>query len=74
MNDFNNALTLSMEQQFQMQVYKTNLPNLSPDQKDEILIEATRQLMLKDNIIKHLMSGSIAMSMSLSMSLSDFET
>jgi glyceraldehyde-3-phosphate dehydrogenase/erythrose-4-phosphate dehydrogenase len=71
MNDLNSAMSLSMEQEFIMQVYQRNLPKLSPEQKDEIILECTRQLMIKENVIKHLimkeaMAGFV-------ISLSDFD-
>jgi Phycobilisome degradation protein nblA len=48
-------LTLSMEQEFNMKVYKDQVRNLSPDQAQDFLLETLHQLMIKDNVIRHLM-------------------
>jgi Phycobilisome degradation protein nblA len=48
-------LTLSMEQQFNMKVYEDQVRNLPPDQAQDFLLEIMRQLMIKDNVIRHLM-------------------
>ncbi|EKU99113.1 Phycobilisome degradation protein nblA [Leptolyngbya sp. PCC 7375] len=45
--------TLSLEQEFQLKVLKEQVENLAPTQAQEYLLEAMRQLMLKDNWIKH---------------------
>ncbi|MDV3349241.1 phycobilisome degradation protein nblA [Leptolyngbyaceae cyanobacterium CCMR0082] len=45
--------TLSLEQEFQLKVLREQVENLAPDQAQEYLLEAMRQLMLKDNWIRH---------------------
>lgn len=45
--------TLSLEQEFQLKVIREQVENLSPAQTQEYLLEAMRQLMLKDNWIRH---------------------
>lgn len=48
-------LTLTMEQQFNMKVYEDQVKHMSADQAQEFLLEIMRQLMIKDNVIRHLM-------------------
>jgi Phycobilisome degradation protein nblA len=48
-------LTLTMEQQFNMKVYEDQVKGMSADQAQEFLLEIMRQLMIKDNVIRHLM-------------------
>jgi hypothetical protein len=47
-------LELSLEQQFSLRQYESQVTNLSQDQASEFLIEALRQLMIKDNAIRSL--------------------
>jgi hypothetical protein len=53
-------LTLTMEQQFSMKVYEDQVKGLSSEQSQEFLLEIMRQLMIKDNVIRHLMKKSMA--------------
>jgi len=48
-------LDLSLEQQFQMKVYQEQVKDLSTEQAHAFLLEIMRQLMVKDNVIRHLM-------------------
>jgi hypothetical protein len=48
-------LTLTMEQQFNMKVYEDQVKYMNADQAQEFLLEIMRQLMIKDNVIRHLM-------------------
>jgi hypothetical protein len=48
-------LTLTMEQQFQLRTYEDLLPNISPDDARSLLLEVVRQLMIKDNVVAHLL-------------------
>ncbi len=48
---------LSMEQQFSVRTIELNSLNLSPDQLRELLVEISRQLIVKDNVIRHLMKN-----------------
>ena len=54
------ALELSLEQQFSLSKYELHVKELSQDRAQEFLVEAFRQLMVKDNVIRSLVkSGSI---------------
>jgi Phycobilisome degradation protein nblA len=48
------ALELSLEQQFSLRQYESQVTNLSQDQASDFLVEALRQLMIKDNVIRSL--------------------
>jgi Phycobilisome degradation protein nblA len=48
------ALELSIEQQFSLAKYAKQVKELSPDRAQEFLVEAFRQLMVKDNVIRAL--------------------
>lgn len=46
---------LTLEQQFQMKLVEQSAENMNREQMQELLVEISRLLMLKDNIIKGLM-------------------
>lgn len=48
---------LSLEQQFNLKVYEDQVKNLNPQQAQEFLLEVLRQLMIKDNVIRHLLKS-----------------
>jgi hypothetical protein len=48
-------LELTTMQQFNLAVYSRDAKNLSREQAIETLLEVVRQLMVKDNVINHLM-------------------
>jgi hypothetical protein len=48
-------LELSMEQQFSLRAYQDQVKGLDQAQAQEMLLEVMRQLMLKENVIKHLL-------------------
>lgn len=52
-------LNLSMEQNFSLKVYEDQVKSLSQQQAQEYLLEVMRQLMIKDNVIRHLMKTSL---------------
>jgi hypothetical protein len=52
-------LELTIEQQFQMQVYQAQVKNLSHEQAQDFLLELMRQLMIKDNVLRHLIKKGI---------------
>jgi hypothetical protein len=52
------SIQLSLEQEFNLQVYREQVQRLSQEQAQECLLEVIRQLMVKDNIIKNLLKGS----------------
>lgn len=47
--------SLSMEQQFKLQVLRDQVKTLSKDQAQEYLIEVMRQNMVKENLLKYWM-------------------
>jgi Phycobilisome degradation protein nblA len=55
----NLPLELSMEQQFNLKMYEGQVKELSNEQAQDFLLEVMRQLMIKENVIKHLMKDSI---------------
>ncbi len=48
-------LELSMEQQFSLRAYQDQVKGLDQAQAQEMLLEVMRQMMLKENVIKHLL-------------------
>lgn len=48
---------LTLEQQFKLQVLKDQVETLSKEQAQEYLLEMFRQMMVKDNLVKHLMKN-----------------
>jgi hypothetical protein len=52
------ALQLSLEQEFALAKYEQQVQALSQDRAREFLIEAFRQLMVKDNVIRSLVKTS----------------
>ncbi len=49
--------SLSLEQQFKLQVVKDQVSGLSLEQAQEYVVEVMRQMMVKDNLVKHLLKG-----------------
>ena len=49
--------SLSMEQQFKLQVLKDQVKGLSLEQAQEYVVEVMRQMMVKDNLVKHLLKN-----------------
>lgn len=45
---------LSLEQQFKLQVLSDQVQNLSQEEAQKYLLEMFRQMMVKDNLFKHL--------------------
>lgn len=50
---------LTLEQQFNLKAYEQQVKALSQEQAQEYLLEVMRQLMIKDNAIKHLIKKGI---------------
>ncbi|MFN6564310.1 MAG: NblA/ycf18 family protein [Nostoc sp. ChiSLP01] len=48
-------IELTLEQQFRLQNLKTQVQNLSQEEAQEFLLEVLRQMMVKDNLVKHLL-------------------
>lgn len=44
---------LTLEQQFQLRMYQDQVFSLSQEQAQEFLVEILRQMMVKDNLLKH---------------------
>lgn len=49
------SASLTLEQQFKLQVLKDQVKSLSREQAQEYLIEVFCQMMVKDNVMKQLM-------------------
>lgn len=48
---------LTLEQQFQLQVIKDQVGLLTLEQAQDYVVEMTRQMMIKDNLVKHLLKS-----------------
>ncbi|WP_223278088.1 MULTISPECIES: NblA/ycf18 family protein [unclassified Nostoc] len=53
MMDF--PVELTLEQQFRLKNLKDQVKNLSQQEAQEFLLEVLRQMMVKDNLVKHLL-------------------
>jgi hypothetical protein len=49
------SLELTLEQQFQMRLMEEQVVSLSQQQIQDLLLQASRLLMLKDNVIRSLL-------------------
>lgn len=47
-------MELSLEQKFNLKLYEEQVKGLSPEESKTFLLEVLRQLMVKDNMLKHL--------------------
>jgi hypothetical protein len=48
---------LTLEQQFQLRMITLQVRELSLKQAQEYVVEITRQMMVKDNLVKHLLKS-----------------
>ena len=48
---------LSMEQQFRLQILHKQVKSLSQEEAQDCLLEVLRQMMVKDNLVKHLLKN-----------------
>lgn len=48
---------LSVEQQFKLKVVQDQVKGLSLEQAQEYVVEVMRQMMVKDNLVKHLLKN-----------------
>ena len=48
---------LSMEQQFKLKVLQEQVKSLNQEQAQEYIMELFRQMMVKDNLMKHLLKN-----------------
>lgn len=55
LNDQNAIGQLSLEQQFQLQVLQIEIEDLNLEQAKEYLLEAFRQILIKDNLWKEML-------------------
>jgi Phycobilisome degradation protein nblA len=53
----NSSFELTLEQQFQMRLLEESTQNLSLEQARDYLIQSSRLLMLKDNVIRDLIKS-----------------
>jgi len=51
------SASLTLEQQFKLEVLKDQVKALSKEQAQDYLIEVFRQMMVKDNVIKKIMKN-----------------
>jgi Phycobilisome degradation protein nblA len=47
-------MSLTLEQQFNLRIYEEQVRAMDAEQSRKLLLEVMRQLMLKENIVKHL--------------------
>ena len=52
--DLNLNTSLSLEQKFQMRIFQESVATMNPQEARSLLLEASKLLMIKDNIIKGL--------------------
>lgn len=55
MPGFKLNMDLSLEQKFRMRIYEESVQTMNPEEARSLLLEASKLLMVKDNIIKGLM-------------------
>ncbi|MBD2213440.1 NblA/ycf18 family protein [Calothrix sp. FACHB-156] len=48
-------MELNLEQKFNLKVYEEQIKSLNQEESQKLLLEVMRQLMVKDNMIKHLL-------------------
>lgn len=48
-------IELTLEQQFRLKNLRDQVQNLSQEEAQEFLLEVLRQMMVKDNLVKHLL-------------------
>jgi hypothetical protein len=52
-------MELNLEQQFNLKVYEEQVRKLSPEESQDFVLELMRQLMVKDNMLKHLLKQQV---------------
>jgi len=55
--NFNLDLDLTLEQQFKIKLFEQSIEAMEPAEAQSLLLEASRLLMIKDNIIRGLMKS-----------------
>lgn len=53
--DFELNMDLTLEQKFTMRLFEESIQAMNPEEARSLLVEASKLLMVKDNIIKGLM-------------------
>ncbi len=53
----NTSAQLTLEQQFKLRILTEQVQQLSHSQAQECLVEMFRQIMVKDNLVKHLLKN-----------------
>ena len=48
---------LTLEQEFKLQVVRDQVTELTLEQAQEYVVEVMRQMMVKDNLVKHLLKS-----------------
>ena len=48
---------LSLEQQFKLKILQEQVQNLTKEEAQEYVLEIFRQMMVKDNLVKHLLKN-----------------
>jgi Phycobilisome degradation protein nblA len=51
-------MELNLEQKFNLKLYEEQIKGLNEEESHKLLLEVLRQLMVKDNMIKHLLKQS----------------
>lgn len=52
-------MELSLEQKFNLKMYEDQVKGLSQEESQQFLLEVLRQLMVKENMIKHLLKQAV---------------
>ena len=58
--NFELNMSLSLEQKFRMRVFEESVQTMNPEEARSLLIQASKLLMVRDNIIKGLMKQEFA--------------
>lgn len=58
--NFQLNLDLSLEQKFRMRIFEESVQTMNSEETRSLLLEASKLLMVKDNIIKGLMKQNLA--------------
>ena len=58
--NFKLNMDLSLEQKFQMRIFEESIQVMKPEEARKLLLEASKLLMVKDNMIKGLMKHDLA--------------
>jgi Phycobilisome degradation protein nblA len=59
MNQFNQSLKLTLEQEFQLKLVEESAQEISHEEALSLLIQTSKLLMIKDNVIRSLMKDRV---------------